>query len=57
MGPDSDARMLEFGVFDKAEPSRRAPREPKMADDRLKPLLQQGIWTNCLPSEWFGWNS
>ncbi len=22
-----------------------------MADDRLKPLLRQGIWTNCLPSE------
>ena len=51
MGPGSDARISQFGAFDKAEPSWRAPREPKMADDRVKPLLRQGIWTNCLPSE------
>jgi hypothetical protein len=28
-----------FGVFDKAEPSRSAPAEHGMADDRLKPPL------------------
>jgi hypothetical protein len=30
--------------------SWRAPPEPKMADDWPKPLLRQGIWTNCFPS-------
>ncbi len=33
-GSDSDARILEFAAFDKAEPSRRTPREHRMADDR-----------------------
>jgi len=27
MGSSSDAAILQFGVFDKAEPSRRAPQE------------------------------
>jgi hypothetical protein len=31
-GPGSDARILEFGVFDKAEPSRRAPPKYGIAD-------------------------
>jgi hypothetical protein len=39
--------MLKFGALDKAEPSLRAPPEPKMADDPPKPLLRQGMWTNC----------
>jgi hypothetical protein len=37
--PGSDARIVEFGVFDKAEPSRRAPPGRRSADDRPKPLL------------------
>ncbi len=31
MGPGSGTRVLEFGVFDKTEPSRRAPPERGMA--------------------------
>jgi hypothetical protein len=37
MGPGSDARILEFAAFDKAVPSRRAPQEHRMADDRPEP--------------------
>ena len=49
MGPGSDARIPQFSAFDKAEPWWRARPEPKMADERPKPLLRRGIWTNCLP--------
>src|SRR5262245_35328550 len=38
MGSGLDARMLEFGVVDKAEPSWSAPRERRTADNRPKPL-------------------
>jgi hypothetical protein len=42
MDSGPDATIFTFGVFrvfDKAEPSRRAPPEHRMADDRLKPPL------------------
>lgn len=39
MGSDADANVLAFGVFDKAEPSRWAPPELRMADDWPKPPL------------------
>ena len=46
----SDARISQFGAFDKADASWRAPPEPKVVDGGPKPLLRRGIWTNCLPS-------
>jgi hypothetical protein len=39
MGSSLIASVLEFGVFDKAEPSRRAPPERRIADDRPKPMF------------------
>ena len=48
MGSGSDARIPQSGAFGKAEPSWRAPPEPKVGGDRPKPLLRQGIWSNCL---------
>jgi len=43
MGPGLDANIFPFGAFDKAEPSRSRSLEHRMADDRPKPPLSQGI--------------
>jgi len=38
--------MLEIDVFDKAEPSRRAPPERRMADGRTKLTLENARYKN-----------
>lgn len=51
MEPGADASISGFGVFDKAEFSRRVPPEHGMENDRPKSLLRYGKQPDCRLSE------
>ena len=49
MAPDPSGSFLQVGVFDKAEPRRKAPRRRMTADEQPQQLFRPGISTNCFP--------
>jgi hypothetical protein len=49
MSPSSDTRIPRIGAFGKAKPLWKTPSKRRMAADRPKPLLRQGMCTNCSP--------